>query len=219
MLRTTLVMTALLGSALVSAVDAAPQQRPFRPGSRPPGIIRPDLNRPKPPDDQNQWQQRRFFMMMIARQQALTRMALQQAALAAASQPAFVSVPYPMPVEPYTPRRQPQLANQAAAAPAVVKQGLLAGVMDEQGNLAWPLGLQILPPADKTKERRQRVENLMQQAAQQTAQGRLQATLVQDATAAIDELRTALGKRRLDMPQRTFEDASNFLRDLEALLK
>ena len=113
---------------------------------------------------------------------------------------------------------RPQALNQSAPNADAGGNGLLAGMVDAQGQIAWPLGLQILRPAPETKALRERIDGLLRVAAQQAAQGRAPAAATNELHDAIGKLRDALAKQRDDMPERTGQDAAAFLRRLEAIL-
>ncbi|MCI0681600.1 MAG: hypothetical protein L0Y71_05820 [Gemmataceae bacterium] len=162
-----------------------------------------------------------FFSFML-RQQALTRAALQQAALATAyaSQAPYQSIapgyaiqPYPYPV----PMPQPAPAPQAQA-PAP-EMAVLAGLVDADGKVAWPLGLQIARPALETKMLRERIEGLVRVAAKQATDGRPQRGLVDEAAQHLADLRKAFQESRADMPERTARDAEAFLTRLDTALQ
>src|SRR5262249_49943743 len=123
-----------------------------------------------------------------------------------------MSYPYSYPTS--YPMQQPNVqAPVNNAAPAAVPP-LLAGLVDAQGHVAWPLGLQILRPALETRDLRQRIENTLVSGAGRTPQA-----TVTEAGQAVVRLRQALREQRLDMAEATQRDAAAFLDRLEAALQ
>lgn len=172
------------------------------------------------PDDEQQ-RRRRLFILMMLRQQALTRAALQQAALAAAfasqspyqaavpSYSSSYSAPYPSPT-PMAPMAKEQRGPEVA---------LLAGIVDAEGKIAWPLGLQIARPALETKTLRERIDGLVRVAAKQAAYGQVQRGILDEAKQLVAELRKNFDDSRQDMPERTARDAEEFLARLNTSLQ
>lgn len=196
------------------------------PGFRPPPLVSNPMVVGNPNDPSMMQRRRDFFRRQTAllfRQQALTQMALQQAAMQQAltasimGQMAYAS---PMMSESYA---MPNIKNQVrlnvavnAGAGDVVGAAFLAGLVDERGQIAWPLGLQILPPALESKALRQRIEGLVRVAAQQTAKG-APIAVGNELSQAIAQLSVSLEKHRADMPERTGRDAAAFLVRLQSI--
>jgi hypothetical protein len=100
-----------------------------------------------------------------------------------------------------------------------VELGLLAGIVDAEGKVAWPLGLQIARPALETKTLRERIDGLVRVAAKQAAYGQVQPGIIDEAKQLLAELRTKFNDSRQDMPERTARDAGEFLTRLNTSLQ
>lgn len=229
----TLRCLAILGSAsvVVGGAAAQPRHNPFLPGMHPRPPVTP-VTTTTPPGTTTPGtttQNPRFpgiiFLHQLHRQQLLTQMMiaqdqalLMQIALNQRNpyvMPMFIPYPYPTPA--------PMANNVNLGAAVNPKQnpgnGLLAGIVDAQGNVAWPLGLQILTPALETKEMRKQLESALQGAASQAAQGRVQANVVDEASKVVAKLRQSLRDQRVGMAEATVRDAETFLNRVEEVLK
>ena len=82
---------------------------------------------------------------------------------------------------------------------------MLAGIVDAEGKVAWPLGLQIARPALETKTFRERIDGLVRVAAKQAAYGQVQRGILDEAKLLLADLRKAFEGSRQDMPERTAE--------------
>jgi len=96
---------------------------------------------------------------------------------------------------------------------------LLAGIVDAEGKVAWPLGLQIARPALETKTLRERIDGLVRVAAKQAAYGQVQRGILGEAKQLLAELRKKFEESRQDMPERTARDADAFLTRLNTSLQ
>ena len=209
--------------------SGTPKPPPFRPrpplvqpGQPIPPVVLPGNpgTPPTTPEDEQQ-RRRRFFFLMMLRQQALTRAALQQAAFATAlaNQASYQaassypqSYPYPMSYpSPMSPARREQ--------PPAAEPTLLAGMVDAEGKVAWPLGLQIVRPALETKTIRERIDGLVRVAARQAASGQHPRGVLDETKQLVGELRKAFDASRQDMPERTAQDADAFLTRLSTSLQ
>lgn len=220
-----------LSGILCLGADAPAQTRhnPLMPGFRPrppvptttpPGTTTPGTTTTNP----------RFpgivFLHQLHRQQLLTQMMIAQDQMLQISMNSRnpysmqMSIPYPYP----TPA--PMANNNNANLPAAINNanpapgnGLLTGIVDAQGQVAWPLGLQILSPPLETKEMRKQLEGALQGAASQAGQGRTQANVIDDAAKIVTQLRQALRRQQVGMAEATVRDAEAFLTRLDEALK
>ena len=168
--------------------------------------------------------QQRQNLIQMHRQRLIMLMMLQRMQLAPGFPPPLMPVagipgfePYPIlvPQAPVANIRLP--AN--LPAPAVAPPAFLMGIVDPQGQLTWPLGLQIVRPALETKDLRQRIEGLLNGAAQQAGTGRASKQMLDDAGQAIAQLKRLLRQQREDMPEATYGDAVSFLQRLESAVQ
>jgi hypothetical protein len=228
------VFALALTGMLCLAADASAQMRhsPFFPGFRP----RPPVPTTTPPGTTTPGttpQNPRFpgiiFLNQLHRQQLLTQMMIaQDQALMMQmsmnsrnpySSPMVIAYPYPSystPAPMANNANLPAAVNNANAAGGL---GLLAGIVDGQGQVAWPLGLQILSPPLETKEMRKQLESALQGAASQAGQGRVQASVVDDASKVVTRLRQLLRQQREGMAEATVRDAEAFLSRMDEALK
>ena len=217
--KSLLAVAALLGVIAVAGFASAGPQRhfPFFPHMRPmppatpPGTTPPPTTNPPTLTDQQKMQlrlmhqQRLFMMMMLARMQSTPSYPTTMGSMGGS-----YSYPYPTSYPMQQPNVQAPVNN---VAPAAVPP-LLAGLVDAQGHVAWPLGLQILRPALETKDLRHRIENTLVGGAGRTPQA-----TVTEAGQAVVRLRQALREQRLDMAEATQRDAAAFLDRLETALQ
>jgi hypothetical protein len=89
------------------------------------------------------------------------------------------------------------------------------GFLKDGGRISWPLGLRALPPAQETRELRSQVNSLLQDAVSQAANGKVDAGLLQELSNDVDRLNRLLQARANDMPENTYIDARQFLKNLD----
>jgi ElaB/YqjD/DUF883 family membrane-anchored ribosome-binding protein len=214
--KSLLGVAAILGVIAVAGLASAgpqrhfpffPHPRPMPPTTNPPTTNPPGTTPMNPTNQQLAHRQRLFMLMMLARMQTQPTYPTMMTSMGS------MSYPYPMPY-PMQQANAPAPVNNAAP---VAVPPLLAGIVDAQGHVAWPLGLQILRPALETKALRQRVESLLTSGA--AATGREAAPTVAEAGQAVMRLRQALREQRTDMAEATHRDASAFLDRIEAALQ
>lgn len=218
--KSLLAVAVILGVIAVAGLASAGPQRhfPFFPHMRPmppttpPGTTPPPTTNPPTLTDQQKMQlrllhqQRLFMMMTLARMQSTPNYPMTMTSMGGMS-----SYPYPIPY----PMSQPNVQAPVNNAAPVAVPPLLAGLVDAQGHVAWPLGLQILRPALETKDLRQRIEGTLLSSTG----GRTPQATVTEAGQAVVGLRQALRNQRLDMAEATQRDAAAFLDRLEAALQ
>ncbi len=234
--HTLLVVLAVLAVLIAAGISLAapPPQRgpgffPRLPGSPGNKFILPTLppttkDKGKPDPDE---QRRRLLLFLLLRQQVL--FAQQQALLAQARMAqmygnssymnpysSYSQTPYS---NPYGANYSPMSVNNTNVSSGSSGAGLLTGIVNARGQVDWPLGLQILPPAAETKELRQRAEGLFLAAVQQAGHGRAQPQAVDEASQALSRLRERLRRQRDEMAEGTYNTAVAFLRRLESTLK
>jgi len=93
------------------------------------------------------------------------------------------------------------------------------GLPNENGQLIWPLGLQVLQPQAENLALLDKIEVLLHVAASQEATGKVNANLLQDASSAVDRLEAMLRMRQNNMMSTTYEEAEQFLTKLHHAMK
>jgi hypothetical protein len=94
------------------------------------------------------------------------------------------------------------------------------GLPNAGGRLAWPLGLRILPPDEKTVLLRNQIDALLGIAARQAVQGPVNPKLLQEAGKAVKELHGLLREKKLVFEASfTYNEADRFLDKLAHGLK
>jgi hypothetical protein len=88
-----------------------------------------------------------------------------------------------------------------------------SGVPNDNGHLRWPLGLRILA-APESRELRERIDALFEEAASEAGAGPVAASLIQETDGAIGKFRRLLLKdktERLGMPLSVYAESERFL--------
>src|SRR5262249_38789449 len=103
---------------------------------------------------------------------------------------------------------QPSQSNQGSVFDVL-------GLPTQNGQLAWPIGLRILPPDQETQALRRSIEVDVIRAVQQAA-GNLDATpSVKQMHDDIRQLRHSLNEKGYRLPERTVSEAQRFLDRLD----
>jgi hypothetical protein len=94
-------------------------------------------------------------------------------------------------------------------------------LINEDGQLAWPLGLRVLPPVLETEPLRKQIESEVVAAVTRADEGKPAAPSVRLATRDIDRLRQQLRERAVDVPltEHALAEAQRFLNNLKQRLK
>src|SRR5262249_33914574 len=87
----------------------------------------------------------------------------------------------------------------------------LFGLPSENGRVAWPLGLRILPPANETKALREQLELVLYFVATQAAEGQVNRTFIDFGLQAVRDLRQLLRPHKGAMVTFTYTEAMRFL--------
>jgi hypothetical protein len=121
--------------------------------------------------------------------------------------PAYPAMP---PANPYLPQRQ-------SDAPAHKGLDRLAGLTRADGNLDWPLGLRVLPPAAETDRLRQQIATEVLGIVDRAAQGKADPAAVRQASRDIHQLKRLLNERALRVPltEHALTQARRFLQNLD----
>jgi hypothetical protein len=130
---------------------------------------------------------------------------------------------YAMPANPYDYQASSYVSSgydapEYGGGSGVVLKAL--GMPVEQGQLAWPIGLQALRPDGEVKSLRDQIDGLLQLAAFDRMNGRDEGPAVDQTKKAVARLRVLLrtnGKDRFYAT--TYQDAARFLDQLERGLK
>jgi len=93
------------------------------------------------------------------------------------------------------------------------------GVPNDDGKLTWPLGLRVLLPQSKCEEYQDRIETLLQTAAEQQQNGRVNANLLDEAAGAVEGLQGMLKTRQSNMMPETYGAAEQYLGKLRHAIK
>jgi len=93
------------------------------------------------------------------------------------------------------------------------------GVPNDDGKLTWPLGLRVLLPQAKCEEYQDRIETLLQAAAEQQQNGRVNANLLDEASGAVEGLAGMLRTRQANMVPETYNAADQYLGKLRHAIK
>jgi hypothetical protein len=110
--------------------------------------------------------------------------------------------------------------NELSSAPptAVLAPLNSRGVLNEGGQIDWPLGLRILAPEEEGGVRQQ-IETLFNVAASQTDSG--DARVAEELGKALEKLRKLLvrDKERMGLPMAVNRESELFVKKLKAALK
>jgi hypothetical protein len=123
---------------------------------------------------------------------------------------------------PYSRSISGTLAADQGNAYGTLNSGVLLtalGIPNEKGHVSWPIGLQVLSPAERNRELLQQSEALFQVAASQLASGQVDAQVVKQAVSVVDNLRQMLHARKARMLWGNYREAELFLNSLDANLK
>jgi hypothetical protein len=90
-----------------------------------------------------------------------------------------------------------------------------AGLLRNEGRFSWPLALVDLPPADKTKELRSKIEERIQAAITQAANNKVEPSVLKDLNHSVRELQNYLSASVNDLPTSQYIEAKRFLSNLE----
>jgi hypothetical protein len=144
----------------------------------------------------------------------------------AGQQPRSITNPYVTPgtaapapaVNPYAPYAR------SDAPGATGKQNLRSAFRDlinARGELDWPLGLRVLPPALETQPLRDKIEAEVAIVLDRAEDGKSATASVRQANRDIERLRTLLNDRAVTVPltEHAVQEAQSFLRRLQARLK
>lgn len=109
----------------------------------------------------------------------------------------------------------------AQGPPPNAGAGPLAGLLNAEGGLDWPLALRILPPGLQTRDLRAQLDARAEEVRRQAASGRVDPDLLRQASRAVDRLGGILADRGDTLPVsgQATTDARQFLRDLRDALK
>jgi hypothetical protein len=93
------------------------------------------------------------------------------------------------------------------------------GVPNNDGQLAYPLGLQVLQPAAENTKLLDQIETLLQLAVSQEIKGQVNANVILEASAAVDRLQTMLKGRQSNMMANNYQEAQQYIDKLRHALK
>src|SRR5262249_57350101 len=94
-----------------------------------------------------------------------------------------------------------------------------AGVPNKNGNIDWPLALQILRPDEETRELRRQVETLVQVLANQQAALYPNPRYIHQTRQAVGKLRSFMDRERYALSAGSYREADRFLGKLETFLQ
>jgi hypothetical protein len=93
-----------------------------------------------------------------------------------------------------------------------------AGLPNKNGNIDWPLALQILRPDSETRELRTQIETLVQVLAGQQAVLYPNPRYIHQTRQAVAKLRSFMDRERYSLTAGTYRESDRFLGKLETFL-
>jgi hypothetical protein len=118
------------------------------------------------------------------------------------------------PAYPGMPPANPYVPQAKSEAPSHKGLDRLAGLTRADGNLDWPLGLRVLPPAAETDHLRKQIATEILGLVDRAAEGKADPAAVRQASGDIQHLKRLLNERALDVPltEHALTEARRFLR-------
>jgi hypothetical protein len=93
------------------------------------------------------------------------------------------------------------------------------GLLRNDGQLTWPLGLRDLEPVDESREIRRNLDRWAQRAVKQAANGEVDAGLIKDMRANVQKLHRLLARNVNDLPTSQYIEAKRFLNNFDDAVK
>jgi hypothetical protein len=108
-------------------------------------------------------------------------------------------------------------APAQSARPAA---GPLAGLVDAQGGLDWPLALRILPPGPQVRSLRQQIDASASEVQRQTGSGQVNPALIRQMNRDLNTLNDLLADRAGALPisQQGIAEGGQFIQRLRDAL-
>jgi hypothetical protein len=99
--------------------------------------------------------------------------------------------------------------------------GPLAGLLNDEGKLDWPLALRILPPGPQVSQLRQQIDARAGELQREAATGQTNPGLARELSHDVDTLRSLLADRAESLPvsQQALTEARRFLHKLQDTLQ
>jgi hypothetical protein len=93
------------------------------------------------------------------------------------------------------------------------------GLLRNDGQLTWPLGLRDLEPVDETQVIRRTLDTLAQRAVKQAANGEVDGGVLKDLRSNLQKLHRLLAKNVNDLPTSQYIEAKRFLNSFDDAVK
>jgi hypothetical protein len=121
----------------------------------------------------------------------------------------------PIAVPQYVSQAAPQYAETVAAVTALDAYGL----PNDNGSLAWPLGLRILPPAAESSLLLRQINVLLPSVAAQSLSSTVDKHQLRNLSRSLERLHGLLAARSTDLPHFTAAEAQRFLQQVDEAVK
>jgi hypothetical protein len=93
------------------------------------------------------------------------------------------------------------------------------GLLRNDGQLNWPLGLRDLKPADASKEIRSLLDSKALEAVRQAANGKVNAGVIKDLQSNVNQLHKLLARNVSELPTNQYIEAKRFLNNFDEAIK
>jgi hypothetical protein len=93
------------------------------------------------------------------------------------------------------------------------------GLLRNDGQLSWPLGLRDLKPADASKEIRSLLDSKALEAVRQAANGKVNAGVIKDLQSNVNRLHKLLARNVSAVPTNQYIEAKRFLNNFDEAIK